>query len=99
MANFIVTFRLEDGTDYRERYDSLMEQLAIVSNGGSWDETSSFAGFTSSKSLEEVYSALYLESRFSPSKDTMVIIDLTNSKKKTCGLIEYPNTLSTCLGF
>ncbi len=99
MANFIVTFRLENGADYHERYESLMEQLAIVSNGGSWEETSSFAAFTSSRSLEEVHSALYLESRFSPSKDTMVIIDLTNRKKKICGLVEYPNTLSTCLGF
>jgi len=99
MANFIVTFRLEHGTDYRERYESLMEQLATVSNGGSWDETSSFAAFTSHRSLDDVYSALYLQSRFSPSTDTMVIIDLTNRKKKACGVIEYPNTLTTCLGF
>lgn len=99
MANFIVTYRLQDGTGYQDRYESLMEQLAKVTHDGAWEETSSFVAFTSSKSLDEIHEMLYVKSLLSPSMDALVIIDLTNRAKRASGKIEYPNTLTACLGF
>ncbi|MFJ2362479.1 hypothetical protein ACIPIN_01965 [Pseudomonas sp. NPDC087697] len=99
MANFIVTFRLQAGPGYQGRYDSIMEKMSELVPEGTWEETSSFVAFSSNKTLDDVHCALYLESDFDPTKDTMVVIDLLNRKKKTAGIIESPHALDKCLGF
>lgn len=100
MANFILTFRIKDDATYQDRYDSLLEQLySIAPRPGVWEETSSFIAFAYDGSLDDVHSALYFQSSFSPSKDTMVIVDLSNRRKIAAGVIKYEATLDKCLGF
>lgn len=100
MANFILTFRIKSDDGYQDRYDSLLEQLyAIAPRPGVWEETSSFVAFEYDGTIEDVRQALYFQSSFSPSKDTMVIIDLTNRKKVSEGVVSYTATLDCCLGF
>ena len=100
VANFILTFRLQSGDGYQRRYDSLMEKLATLApSSDTWEETSSFLAFICDESIEDVHQALYFESAFDPSTDTMVIIDLTHRKKMTAGIIIYREWLDRCLGF
>lgn len=100
MENFILTFRIKADETYQDRYDSLLEQLyAIAPSPKVWEETSSFVAFEYSGSLDDVHTRLYLYSKFSSTKDTMVIIDLTNRRKIAAGVVKYEATLDRCLGF
>ncbi|WP_210670544.1 hypothetical protein, partial [Pseudomonas chlororaphis] len=71
MASFAVTFRLQSGPDYNDRYNSLMEKITSIAPDGTWGETSSFIAFSCNSTLDEVYDVLCMQSGFDPRQDTM----------------------------
>lgn len=103
MAHFIVTFRIGSGAGYQERYDSFVAQIIELAGGDSgkvWDETTSFYTFIAEgKSASSIALSLYLGSKFSPSSDMMVVIDLDKREKETYGNLEYASLLTLYLGF
>lgn len=90
MATYAISFCLAADSTYSERYQSLMD--VVRSFPTVWEETTSFALVESSLSLEEVERLLYL-SKFSPSNDKMLVINVTSDACIGRGKIEYPYTL------
>ncbi|QPA25441.1 hypothetical protein IR196_04925 [Brucella anthropi] len=90
MATYAISFNLEYDDKYIDRYNSLMK--VIRSFPTVWEETTSFALIESTRSLEEVERSLFL-SEFSPSKDKMLVINVSHDACIGRGKIKYPATL------
>jgi hypothetical protein len=102
MANFIVTFRIASDSGYQERYDSFVDAVHVLAQGGvgsTWEETTSFLVFRAQGTADSVCQHLYLKSSFDGSKDIMVVIDIGARQKATKGPIKYLSTLTGLLGF
>lgn len=102
MTHFVVTFRFKSDESYQDRYESFVDKVNELAEGGVgevWGETSSFLAFKAKGTASELCSSLYLLTKFDQTKDKMVVIDMDNRQKATKGEIEYPNTLTSCLGF
>ncbi|MGH8379270.1 hypothetical protein [Pseudomonas sp.] len=98
MGHFVITFRFEYDDDYQDRYDSFTKKVREIATS-QWEETSSFYAIEAPGTAESIRDMLYLKTKFSASKDQMLVIDLDNRVKATKGEIKYPNTLAACLGF
>ena len=101
MANFIVSFRIASDKYYNQRYESFVSEVHNVAGGTSsvWEETSSFFVFEWEGNADELCEKLYFSTLFDPSKDQMLIIDVSNRKKAVKGQIKYPDVLESYLGF
>lgn len=98
MPHFLVSFRIESNSTYQYRYDSLQEQIAAITSGVPWEETSSVYIFRAAGTAESVGHALYYKSKLVAPSDMLVVIDLNNRKHVQYGC-EYPNLLLSSLGF
>lgn len=99
MASFILTFRLESNDTYSQRYDSFVKKLNELVTYRHWDETSSLYIFELDSTADQVSHDLWVGSEFNSTTDIMVVIDVTNRVKSTKGELEYPNLLTSYLGF
>lgn len=93
MSVFAITFRFKDDSDRDKRYASFMEYFEgkIV-----WEETTSFVLLETTESVSQVASSLYLTS-FSPSRDKLLVIDVTDATASAKGDIKLPNRLKRLL--
>jgi len=94
MSTYAVSFTIDYDATYVERYDSLMSE--IRASGKIWAETTSFCLVDSNETLENLERRLFL-SRFSPTRDKMLVVDVSLDRAIARGAIEYPATLRSLL--
>ncbi|MBO9590910.1 hypothetical protein [Devosia sp.] len=79
MALFAVSFMLEDGSDYNDRYAALTKAIEAAADGDVWSETSSFYLVTSTRNSvglkDEITSAVALQDG-----DVLLVINLSKTK-------------------
>jgi hypothetical protein len=89
MPIFAITFRIHDDAGYSERYESVV--LAIkghaIGNGKYWDEPTSFFLIESDLNSEGLASQIDQGSDFSPSKDLLLVTNLSQKGYKAIGKV------------
>ena len=98
MGHFVITFRIKSDDEYHKRYESFTERVSKIATR-KWEETSSFYAIEADGTAESICTDLYVLSDFNATKDQMVVIDLDLKQKAVKGVLEYPYTLDSCLGF
>jgi hypothetical protein len=94
MSTFALSFNIHYDDTYSDRYGSLMAEVRKCSK--IWAETTSFCLVQTAESLTAFESRLYL-SKFAPSKDRMLVIDVSFDSAIARGKIDYPSTLGSML--
>lgn len=96
MATYAVSFNIayDSSVSYSERYESLMDEIRKCPTV--WMETTSFCLCETNETLESFQRRLYL-SKFSPTKDKMLVIDVRYDNAIAQGKIDYPATLRSLL--
>jgi len=96
MATYAVSFNIayDSSASYSERYDSFMAEVRKSSKV--WAETTSFCLCETSEAIEDFELRLYL-SKFSPSKDKLLVLDVRYDASIARGKIDYPSTLRSLL--
>lgn len=79
MALFAVSFMLEDGSDYKDRYTALTKAIEEAADGDVWSETASFYLVTSTKNSaslkDEITAAVAMQDG-----DVLLVINLSKTK-------------------
>lgn len=79
MALFAVSFMLEDGSDYNDRYTALTKAIEAAADGDVWSETSSFYLVNSTRNSlglkDEITGAVALQDG-----DVLLVINLSKTK-------------------
>lgn len=79
MALFAVSFMLEDGSDYNDRYSALTKAIEAAADGDVWSETSSFYLVTSTKNSvglrDEITASVALQDG-----DVLLVLNLSKTK-------------------
>ena len=79
MALFAVSFMLEDGSDYNDRYAALAKAIEQAADGEIWSETASFYLLNSTRNSvglkDEITSAVALQDG-----DVLLVINLSKTK-------------------
>ena len=79
MALFAVSFMLEDGSDYNDRYAALTKAIEQAADGDVWSETSSFYLVSSTRNSvglkDEITTAVSLQDG-----DVLLVINLSKTK-------------------
>ncbi|MBJ6987029.1 MULTISPECIES: hypothetical protein [unclassified Devosia] len=79
MALFAVSFKLEDGGDYQERYNALIKSIETNADGDIWGETSSFFLVPSTRNSlglkEDIMAGANMQDG-----DVVVVINLSKTK-------------------
>lgn len=95
MATHIISFRIANDITYAARYESVVNAIrAEAESGTTWDETTSLFVLKSSKSADALAGAVYIGSKFHTTKDTLLVVNTSNSTYATRGEIKYPATLA-----
>ena len=95
MATHIVSFRISDGPGHADRWASVTSAIEReAADGRTWEETTSFYLLRSPKSAKDLADAIYYRSKFSPSRDILLVIDANNAHAAH-GAIKYPATLES----
>ena len=88
MAIFAITFRIHDDETYQARWASVVEAIRQETTSDYWEEPTSFALIESSKSSSDVADSVNNNSKLAPSKDLLVVINLSVTKgHKALGVI------------
>ncbi len=95
MSIYILSFEVKADATYAKRYRTLVEKVASLTAGSTWDETTSFIAFQSPWGLEELFEKLYYETDLLP-QDKYLLIDVV-SGKFLARHIKYPATLKAAL--
>lgn len=99
MAVFIVSFRLEDNSTYSRRWQSMVDAINRCAIGGrTWDETTSFVLLEGNQTAEHLVNLIYLGAEFNSLTDTLLVVDVTNKRHATMGVINRPATLAGFFG-
>ena len=79
MALFAISFTLEDGSDYDDRYAALTKAIEEIADGDVWSEMPSFYLVTSTKNSagikDEITTAVALQDG-----DVLLVINLSKTK-------------------
>lgn len=79
MALFAVSFMLEDGSDYNDRYTALVKAIEAAADGDVWSETTSFFLVTSTKNSlnlkDEIISGIAVQDG-----EKLLVINLSKTK-------------------
>jgi hypothetical protein len=96
MATYAVSFNIayDSAASYSERYGSFMEEIRKCSTV--WAETTSFCLCETNETLADFETRLFL-SKFSPSRDKMLVMDVRYDSAIARGKIEFPATLRSLL--
>ncbi|WP_409188588.1 hypothetical protein [Bradyrhizobium sp. RDM4] len=73
MATLSVSFDLEYDSTYQARYTSFMEQ--VKKSGLWWADTTSFVVVSTTESIDEFCSRIYVNSDFNATKDLFLVMD------------------------
>lgn len=82
MADYWVTFRIEDDQNYLQRYAEFMEALRDAASKW-WTEPTSFIAFTAEKDIDAVANSL--KSAIDTSKDLFLIHQIGFKNARICG--------------
>jgi hypothetical protein len=89
MAIFAITFRIHDDAGYSERYESVVLAINTIANGQYWDEpTSFFLIENTTLNSDGLASKIDQLSSFSPSKDLLLVINLSQKGYKAIGNVK-----------
>jgi hypothetical protein len=89
MAIFAVTFRIHDDDTYQERWLSAVSAIRNETVSEYWEEPTSFALIESDKTSEAVADSINNNSKLAPSKDLLVVINISVTKgHKAVGVID-----------
>ena len=80
MSLFAVSFVLEDGADYADRYKALTEAIEIQADGEVWSDTTSFSLLTSTKNSVGLKASI-LEMANLQKGDTLLIINISQTRR------------------
>ena len=79
MALFAISFTLEDGSDYNDRYAALVKSIESAVDGDVWSETASFFLATSTKNSvnlkDEIIAGVAMQDG-----DVLLVINLSKTK-------------------
>ena len=96
MATHLVSFRINHDSGHSDRWASTVSAIRSEAEGGtSWDETTSLVVLKSNKTADSLAASVYLGSSFSPTKDTLLVVNASNGTYATRGKIDYPATLAS----
>lgn len=88
MGIFIVTFRIYDDAGYADRYQSVVEQIKKCCHDGIfWDQTTSFFVLKNPSTAEKIAEYIDANSTFSPTRDLLVVIALSQKDHAVIGNI------------
>jgi hypothetical protein len=88
MAIFAITFRIHDDDTYQARWSSVVEAIRAETTSEYWEEPTSFALIESGKSSSDVADSINNNSKLAPSKDLLVVINLSVTKgHKALGVV------------
>jgi hypothetical protein len=79
MSLFAVSFELEDGSDYADRYKALTEAIEALADTEVWSETTSFYLLTSTKNSVGLKAAL-LDAVNLQKGDKLLIINISQKR-------------------
>ena len=90
---YAVAFQIDHDDDYNDRLQSVIatarrEALAV------WDEFNALLVIESNKTTDELTQAIYLESKFDGSKDSLVVISLSYQHCVARGAIQHASALA-----
>lgn len=97
MANFIVSFRIEEDSSYQERYASLKDKVKQIATGYVWEETTSVYILQANGTATSVASELYYGTKLSGLGDMLLVVDPLRSQYAGYSL-KYPALLSAAIG-
>jgi hypothetical protein len=87
MSLFAITFRIHYDTTYDERYDSVVKAIKELTTSTYWAEPTSFFLIESDGVSADVANAIDSNSQLAPSKDLLVVINLSQKGYKGIGHI------------
>lgn len=97
MAVHLVTFRLDNGPDYSDRWNSLVDALrALADDGITWEETTSVFILKSPLSAADLLEKIWISSSLNKTRDKCVVINLSYKLYAAFGC-EYPHTLNSLM--
>lgn len=89
MAIFAITFRIHNDAGYSERYESVVVAIKTIANGAYWDEPTSFFLLENSDlNSEGLANKIDQLSSFSPSKDLLLVTNLSQKGYKAIGSVK-----------
>lgn len=90
MAIFAITFRIHDDASYHDRYQSVVDAIKTFAAQGNryWDEPTSFFLIESTKNSENIAAQIKQNSDFAPSKDILLVINLSEKGYKAIGNVQ-----------
>lgn len=97
MAIFDLTFRIHEDASYSERYESVVEAIKRCCHGPYWDQTTSYFLFDNPASAEAIAEWIDQNSKFAPSKDVLLVTNLSTKSYKAIGSIQNRNVLDTLM--
>jgi hypothetical protein len=94
MAMFCITFRIHEDAGYSDRYDSTIEAIKNCCHGDEyWDEPTSFFLFEKPSTSGKIAQYIDTKSDFDPSKDLLLVTNLTQKGYATIGKVRERETL------
>ncbi|AZM95870.1 MAG: hypothetical protein GYB28_01595 [Gammaproteobacteria bacterium] len=97
MRYFIVSFTISTQDNYQEVWQSLADEIKLLSVGNYSDETTSFFAFKADMTVSNVLHRLYCNTQINAQRDKLIVVDITNNEHAYIG-ITYPTILSNALG-
>lgn len=96
MATYIIMFRLDYNSTYSDRWDSVVSKVrAEAQFGKTWEEMTSIIILESSKSADELASAIYIRSSFDATTDKLLVVNSANGAYATRSHIDNPASLAS----
>lgn len=96
MWTYIIAFRIADGPNYVDRWESVVAAIRAQATGGTaWEEATSLIVLKSGKTAETLARDIYLDSNLNIVEDLLLVVNTNDNTHATRGNIEYPATLGT----
>lgn len=93
MYEYAISFEIKADSTYGERYSSLMALLTAIPNSYLWSETTSFVLIQSPEKIDGLADRLVAQSKFSPARDKLLIVDHISNVAAARGVIQYQHAL------
>ncbi len=94
MATYMISFRIASDSDHSSRWASTVAAIRREAIGGTyWEETTSLVVIRSDKAADSLASSIFIGSEFNSTKDTLLVVNTTNTTYATRGEVKYPATL------
>lgn len=94
MAVYSLTFRIHQDASAPQRYASTIEAIKNVCHGEYWDEPTSFFLFENPSTAAAIANYINENSAFDPSKDILLVTNLSVKQYAPLGKIKDPQLLA-----